>query len=133
MKHFSKCPLPATSMSECSFLLHLSVCRKWLRKHLVTAAVRTKAVQELREEVEKLKEDVTKQLQLREIIYDCGWNVEHFRGCLKSLEKLAELHPGAMDGLKDRTLVFAAFTGVSLEGHVMLFTGDVQRNWLEVR
>uniref|UniRef100_A0A2M4AHB0 Putative t-cell activation inhibitor mitochondrial n=1 Tax=Anopheles triannulatus TaxID=58253 RepID=A0A2M4AHB0_9DIPT len=106
--------------------------QKWLRKHLVTAAVRTKAVQELREEVEKLKEDVTKQLQLREIIYDCGWNVEHFRGCLKSLEKLAELHPGAMDGLKDRTLVFAAFTGVSLEGHVMLFTGDVQRNWLEL-
>ncbi|XP_052868518.1 T-cell activation inhibitor, mitochondrial [Anopheles cruzii] len=106
--------------------------KKWLRTNVVTAAVRTKAVQELREEVEKLKEGVTKKLQLREIIYDCGWNVEHFRGCLKSLEKLAELHPGAMDGLKDRTLVFAAFTGVSLEGHVMLFTGDVQWNWLEL-
>uniref|UniRef100_A0A182JF51 Uncharacterized protein n=1 Tax=Anopheles atroparvus TaxID=41427 RepID=A0A182JF51_ANOAO len=106
--------------------------KKWLRKHVVTATVRTKAVQELQEEVQKLREDVTKQLGLREIIYDCGWNVEHFRGCLKSLEKLAELHPGALDGLKDRTLVFAAFTGVSLEGHVMLFTGDVQRNWLEL-
>uniref|UniRef100_A0A182NF04 T-cell activation inhibitor, mitochondrial n=1 Tax=Anopheles dirus TaxID=7168 RepID=A0A182NF04_9DIPT len=106
--------------------------RKWLRKQVVTATVRTKAVQELREEVEKLREDVKKQLGLREIIYDCGWNVEHFRGCLKSLEKLAELHPGALDGLRDRTLVFAAFTGVSLEGHVMLFTGDVQRNWLEL-
>lgn len=31
-----------------------------------------------------------------------------------------------------RTLVFAPFTGVSLDGHIMLFTGDVQRNWLEV-
>nr|XP_040234454.2 T-cell activation inhibitor, mitochondrial [Anopheles coluzzii] len=106
--------------------------KKWLRKHVVTATVRTKAVQELQEEVEKLREDVTKRLGLREIIYDCGWNVEHFRGCLKSLEKLAELHPGALDGLKDRTVVFAAFTGVSLEGNVMLFTGDVQRNWLEL-
>ncbi|XP_052896218.1 T-cell activation inhibitor, mitochondrial [Anopheles moucheti] len=106
--------------------------KKWLRKQVVTATVRTKAVQELQEEVEKLREDVTKRLGLREIIYDCGWNVEHFRGCLKSLEKLAELHPGALDGLKDRTVVFAAFTGVSLEGHVMLFTGDVQRNWLEL-
>ncbi|XP_058120696.1 T-cell activation inhibitor, mitochondrial [Anopheles ziemanni] len=106
--------------------------KKWLRKHVITATVRTKALQELQEEVEKLREDVTKRLGLREIIYDCGWNVEHFRGCLKSLEKLAELHPGALDGLKDRTLVFAAYTGVSLEGHVMLFTGDVQRNWLEL-
>lgn len=106
--------------------------RKWLRKHVITATVRTKALQELQEEVEKLREDVKNRLGLREILYDCGWNVEHFRGCLKSLEKLAELHPGALDGLKDRTLVFAAFTGVSLEGHVMLFTGDVQRNWLEL-
>lgn len=31
-----------------------------------------------------------------------------------------------------RIVVFAPFTGVSMEGNVMLFTGDVQRNWLDV-
>lgn len=34
--------------------------------------------------------------------------------------------------LLGRTVVFAAFTGVSLDGHIMLFTGDVQHNWLEL-
>lgn len=31
-----------------------------------------------------------------------------------------------------RTIVFAQTSGISLEGHVMLFTGDVQHNWLDV-
>ncbi|XP_053693984.1 T-cell activation inhibitor, mitochondrial [Sabethes cyaneus] len=104
----------------------------WLQKHMVTANVRTRALQELKDEVEKLRESVVKLLQVQDIVYDCGWNVEHFRGCLKSLERLATLHPGAMQVVKGRVVVFAQFTGVSLEGHVMLFTGDVQRNWLDL-
>lgn len=31
-----------------------------------------------------------------------------------------------------RTIVFSQSSGVSLDGHVMLFTGDVQRTWLDV-
>jgi hypothetical protein len=83
--------------------------------------------------VNKLKERVKTRLQLQEIKYECGWNVEHFSGCLKSLDKLADLHESDMCLLKKRILVFAPFTGISLDGHVMLFTGDVQSNWLDVR
>ncbi|XP_065076285.1 T-cell activation inhibitor, mitochondrial [Ochlerotatus camptorhynchus] len=104
----------------------------WLQKQIVTANVRTRALQEMKDEVAKLRESMIQTLGARDIEYDCGWNVEHFRGCLKSLERLIELHPGAVDGLKDRVLVFASFTGVSLDGHVMLYTGDVQRNWLDL-
>ncbi|XP_058452037.1 T-cell activation inhibitor, mitochondrial [Malaya genurostris] len=104
----------------------------WLQKHMITANVRTKGLQELKDEVEKLRESMMKLLEVKDIIYDCGWNVEHFRGCLKSLERLAALYPQAMIGLKNRIVVFAPFTGVSLDGHVMLYTGDVQRNWLDL-
>lgn len=104
----------------------------WLRKQIITANVRTRALQETKDEVAKLRESMTRSLGVKHIEYDCGWNVEHFRGCLKSLERLVELHPQAIDGLKDRVVVFASFTGVSLDGHVMLYTGDVQRNWLDV-
>lgn len=83
-------------------------------------------------EVDRLKEDLTRRMQLKEIIYDCGWNVEHFRGCLKSLDSVNELHEDVTKCLKDRTVVFGRFTGVSLEGNVTLFPGDVQRNWLDV-
>lgn len=31
-----------------------------------------------------------------------------------------------------RTIVFAPFTGVSMEGDVLLNTGDVRHNWLDV-
>lgn len=31
-----------------------------------------------------------------------------------------------------RTIVFARTSGVSLDGHVMLSTEDVQHNWLDV-
>lgn len=104
----------------------------WLQKQIVTANVRTRALQEMKDEVAKLRESMIQTLGAKDIEYDCGWNVEHFRGCLKSLERLIELHPRAVDGLKNRVLVFASFTGVSLDGHVMLYTGDVQRNWLDV-
>lgn len=76
---------------------------------------------------------MVKKWNVKEIRYDCGWNVEHYRGCLKSLDRLIDLNGGDFSSLKGRTLVFAAFTGVSLDGHIMLFTGDVHRNWLDVR
>ena len=49
----------------------------------------------LRDEIEKLKEEVAKKLKLKDLRYDCGWNIEHFRGCMKSLEYMADLHAGA--------------------------------------
>ncbi|XP_039433248.1 T-cell activation inhibitor, mitochondrial [Culex pipiens pallens] len=104
----------------------------WLRKHLVTATVRMRALQEMKDEDEKLRESMVKLMGAKDIVYDCGWNAEHFGGCLKSLERLVALHPKAIAGVKDRVVVFASFTGVSLDGHIMLFTGDVQENWLDL-
>lgn len=104
----------------------------WLRKNLVTATVRMRALQEMKDEDEKLRESMMKLMGAKDIVYDCGWNAEHFGGCLKSLERLVALHPKAIAGVKDRVVVFASFTGVSLDGHIMLFTGDVQENWLDV-
>lgn len=85
----------------------------------------------LKEEVSKLQKSVVKRLELLDARYDCGWNFEHFRGCLKTLERLAKLHEKHMGVLKGRIVVFAPFTGVSLEGHVMLYTGDVLNNWID--
>lgn len=38
-----------------------------------------------------------------------------------------------MEVLKNRTLVFANDTGISVEGNVMLNSGEVRHNWLDVR
>ncbi|XP_063702507.1 T-cell activation inhibitor, mitochondrial [Culicoides brevitarsis] len=104
----------------------------WIRKNRIEAIKRSDAKMLLTVEVNKLRDELSDRLKLKNLIYDCGWNLEHFRGCLKALERLHELHSSEMHNLTGRTVVFASFTGVSLEGNVMLFTGDVPTNWLEL-
>ncbi|CRK86368.1 CLUMA_CG000214, isoform A [Clunio marinus] len=105
---------------------------KFIKKNIDLAQIRTKNLEELREEVQKLKIELETKLMLIEIKYNCGWNFEHFRGCLKSLEKLHDLYADDMYNLKKKTIIFSQFTGVSLDGDIHLFTGDVQNNWLDL-
>nr|XP_023025344.1 T-cell activation inhibitor, mitochondrial isoform X1 [Leptinotarsa decemlineata] len=84
-----------------------------------------------REEITKLKKQITAELGLKEIQWNCGWNDTHFRGCLLSFLSLTEHHPEIRNVLKGRILVFSYFTGISLEGHVMLYSGEVRHNWLD--
>lgn len=104
--------------------------RAWLGENLDVAAERQEALVGLREEIQRLRVELTKKLKLADLRYECGWNIEHYRGCMKSLEYIANLHD--MRFLEGRILVFAPFTGISLDGHVMLFTGDVKHNWIDV-
>lgn len=103
---------------------------KFIRKNIDLATIRTKIMDDLKEEAQKLKVELQAKLQLKEISYNCGWNFEHFRGCLKSLEKLHDMHD--LHNLRNKNIIFSEFTGVSLDGDVHLFTGDVQNNWLDV-
>lgn len=105
---------------------------KFIRKNIDLATIRTKSLDDLKEEIEKLKVDLETKLKLVKIAYSCGWNFEHFRGCLKSLEKLHDLYSDEMHNLENKTIIFSQFTGVSLDGEIHLFTGDVQNNWLDV-
>ncbi|KAJ8920872.1 hypothetical protein NQ315_015665 [Exocentrus adspersus] len=84
-----------------------------------------------REEIKRLRESITECFGLREIRWECGWNDTHFRGCLLSFKSLVEHHPEIMHKLKGRILVFSFFTGVSLDGHIMLYSGEVRYNWLD--
>lgn len=45
---------------------------------------------------------------------------------------MADLYERDLQPLRGRTVLFAPCSGVNLEGQVMLFTGDVQRSWLDV-
>lgn len=105
---------------------------KFIKKNIDLAQIRTKSLDEMREEVDRLKTDLQLKLNLIGIVYKCGWNFEHFRGCLKSLEKLQLLYHDDMHNLRNKRIIFSQFTGVSLDGDIHLFTGDVQNNWLDV-
>lgn len=86
----------------------------------------------MKEDMDKMCKDICKKFGISQVRWDCGWNETHFRGCLQSFLALANQHPTEMGPLKGRTLVFAHFTGISLDGHIMLNSGEVRHNWLDV-
>lgn len=106
--------------------------RAYLDKHVNEAHIKLEACRPIREEVNKLEEMLKTKLGLKDIIWDCGWNITHYRGCLLSFNNLAEHHPEPMKELRNRTLVFANDTGIGVEGNIMLNSGEVRHNWLDV-
>ncbi|XP_078036459.1 T-cell activation inhibitor, mitochondrial isoform X2 [Augochlora pura] len=106
--------------------------KAYLDKHINEVHVKLEACRPMREEVQKLEKILCSKLGLKNIIWDCGWNIAHYRGCLLAFKALVEHHPEPMEVLKDRTLVFANDTGISLEGSVMLNSGEIRHNWLDL-
>lgn len=68
--------------------------------NLNIAHERNEALRSVRDEVEKLEKSIVKNIKLKAIQYDCGWNVEHIRGCLKSLDRIAKMHENDMKVLE---------------------------------
>lgn len=66
------------------------------------AKERTEVFQMIRADVEKLEKKLVSKLNLSAIIYDCSWNAEHIRGCLKSIEHLTKMHEDVLMGLCGR-------------------------------
>lgn len=105
----------------------------WLKTNYEEAIKLTQENKAVADEVNKIRNNITEKLKLKEIKFDCGWNDRHFRGCLMSFQSLSEQHPAEMHNLEGRTLIFSNFTGVSLDGNITLYTGEVRNNWLDVR
>ncbi|KAK7792587.1 hypothetical protein R5R35_005307 [Gryllus longicercus] len=104
----------------------------WLEKNVEQARMKLAACQPVREEIIRLQITLQDALGVQRVLWDCGWNVTHFRGCLQSFQALARHHPDVMHVLKGRTLMFGNDTGVSMDGHVMLNSGEVRHNWLDL-
>ncbi|CAG9860530.1 unnamed protein product [Phyllotreta striolata] len=103
----------------------------YLVKNFSEALIKSRKSDLHREEVKKLQEYLTETLQVAEIRWENHWNEEHYKGCLLSFESLLKHHPNIKDILKGRILVFSSFTGLSLDGHIMLNSGEVRHNWLD--
>lgn len=106
--------------------------RQWLEENYKSALEKYEANKPLRKDIESICKEICENLGVKEIKWDCGWNEMHFRGCLQSFRALANDHPTKLQVLRGRTIVFAPFTGVSLDGHIMLNSGEVRHNWLDL-
>ncbi|KAL1506243.1 hypothetical protein ABEB36_005639 [Hypothenemus hampei] len=105
--------------------------KNWLEQNFEEALRKCKSGFASREEIQKLKNEMISDTKLRDIRWECGWNSQHFRGCLLALKSLVDQHPQHMKNLENQVLIFSYFTGISLDGHLMLFSGEVRHNWLD--
>ncbi|XP_047357391.1 T-cell activation inhibitor, mitochondrial isoform X1 [Vespa velutina] len=125
-------PIYASIIMKRKLNIEPDTLKAYLEKHINEVHVKLEACKSVREEVKKLVKALCLDLGLKNIIWDCGWNIAHYRGCLLAFQALAEHHPEPMEILKDRTLIFANDTGINLEGSVMLSSGEVRHNWLDL-
>ncbi|XP_046824176.1 T-cell activation inhibitor, mitochondrial isoform X3 [Vespa crabro] len=125
-------PIYASIIMKRKLNIEPDTLKAYLEKHINEVHVKLEACKSVREEVKKLVKALCLDLGLKNIIWDCGWNIAHYRGCLLAFQALAEHHPEPMEILKGRTLIFANDTGINLEGSVMLSSGEVRHNWLDL-
>ncbi|OCT75911.1 T-cell activation inhibitor, mitochondrial [Xenopus laevis] len=86
----------------------------------------------LREELERLKNELADQLQLSDIRWQRSWGVAHRCSQLHSLSRLIQQNPETLKMAKGRTLLFTDETGMNASGHVMLGTMDVHHQWAKL-
>lgn len=129
---FEDDPIYASILMKRKINAEPDTLKAYLDKHINDVHVKLEACRPMREEVEKLEKILCTELGLKNILWDCGWNIAHYRGCLLAFKALVEHHPEAMEVLKNRTLVFANDTGIGVEGNIMLNSGEVRHNWLDL-
>lgn len=99
----------------------------WMRQALARTEANDLAT--LRSKITGLERTLMEKWGIRNIRYDCGCNLERYHNCLRDLKVIADTQ--AENPLRDRVVVFGPYTGISLEGDVMLFSGDASAGWSE--
>ncbi|XP_069816494.1 T-cell activation inhibitor, mitochondrial isoform X2 [Dendropsophus ebraccatus] len=83
----------------------------------------------LRKELERLKSELSTELQLCNIRWQRSWGIAHRCGQLHSLGRLMKHNCGPLKMAKGHTIIFTDRTGMSAAGHLMLGTMDVHYHW----
>uniref|UniRef100_F6TL37 T cell activation inhibitor, mitochondrial n=1 Tax=Ornithorhynchus anatinus TaxID=9258 RepID=F6TL37_ORNAN len=104
----------------------------WLGNNEKSAIKKLKNSLPLRGELDRLKDELSHQLQLSDIRWQRSWGIAHRCSQLHSLSRLAQQNLETLKNAKGRTVMFTDRSGMSAVGHVMLGTMDVHHHWTEI-
>ena len=76
--------------------------------------------------------EICYKYQLEDILWDCGWETVHRRGVVEAFHALVLQYPEVREIIRGRTIVFGKNSGVSITGQIILYSGEVRNNWLNV-
>uniref|UniRef100_A0A7N4NU20 T cell activation inhibitor, mitochondrial n=2 Tax=Sarcophilus harrisii TaxID=9305 RepID=A0A7N4NU20_SARHA len=104
----------------------------WLNSNEKSAIKKLTNSLPLREELNRLKEELSRQLLLADIRWQRSWGIAHRCSQLHSLGRLAQHNLEVLQNVKGCTVVFTDRSGMSASGHVMLGTMDVHHHWTKL-
>ncbi|XP_075412093.1 T-cell activation inhibitor, mitochondrial [Tenrec ecaudatus] len=104
----------------------------WLDSNEKSALMKLKNSLPLRQELDRLKAELSHQLQLSDIRWQRSWGIAHRCSQLHSLDRLAQQNSETLRNAKGCTLMFTDCSGMSAGGHVMLGTMDVHHHWTKL-
>ncbi|KAH0627299.1 hypothetical protein JD844_002834, partial [Phrynosoma platyrhinos] len=109
-----------------------TILSSWLDNNEKSAEKKLKDSLPLRKQLDRLKSELSHQLQLSDIRWQRSWGIAHRCSQLHSLSRLAQQSPEALRNAKGRTVIFTDHSGMSATGHVMLGTMDVHHHWTKI-
>eukprot|EP00088_Acartia_fossae_P032616 TRINITY_DN3337_c0_g1_i1.p1 TRINITY_DN3337_c0_g1~~TRINITY_DN3337_c0_g1_i1.p1 ORF type:complete len:512 (-),score=88.29 TRINITY_DN3337_c0_g1_i1:290-1825(-) len=104
----------------------------WLANNINKARTRFSECEPIRLETERLQGEICYNFQLKDILWECGWDTLNRRGSVDAFNYLASQHPNIQQSLVGRTLVFGQKSGISVNGEIILYSGEVRSNWLNI-
>ncbi|CAL1537562.1 unnamed protein product [Lymnaea stagnalis] len=105
--------------------------RGWLRLNIGKSRAQEESVRYIQNDIKRLLDKLQKDIGMHTIRFDSVWGFHHFRGSLKSFDRLNIAHPGFLKHvLKGRILIFSNNTGVSRHGEIVLSSEDVPQTWI---
>ncbi|XP_059796566.1 T-cell activation inhibitor, mitochondrial-like [Balaenoptera ricei] len=104
----------------------------WLDNNGKSAVKKLKNSLPLRKELDRLKDELSHQLQLSDIRWQRSWGIAHRCSQLHSLGRLAQQNLESLKNAKGCTIIFTDRSGMSAVGHVMLGTMDVHHHWTKL-
>ncbi len=106
---------------------------RWLADNVSTARERIEKAAPVALRTERVQDEICHEFGVKEIRWDCDWNKEHRLATLNSFRNLVLYHlEDVLPVVRGRSVVFGRYSGVSLEGDIVLFSGEVRSNWLNV-
>ncbi|XP_072169009.1 T-cell activation inhibitor, mitochondrial-like [Diadema setosum] len=104
----------------------------WLKTNIKEARRKLASSQPIRDDIESLRRDVIRRLDLVDVRWDSMWDVVNFRACLRTVLDLCQQHVTIMQNLRGCTIVLGDVTRLMPSGTISLGSQEVPHQWLSL-
>lgn len=101
----------------------------FLNRNVERARANFEKIEPLRLRLERMQDLMIYDFKLKDIVWGGDLKPYNCRNSLTSFRSICESDPAMAAIVKEKTVVFGNFSGLSLQGEIVLYSGEVAHNW----